>query len=110
MAQTQIIEKNRWCEITRDVRPDTIRLTAKYTDAFNPSVYAVRVFELCGDVFRMHAKWHMPETKGERTLAAVELQPEAAAELRGRIMSVSNVDEFKRLTWELDERFLLQPS
>jgi hypothetical protein len=109
MAQTQIIEKSRWYEITREVGQNTIRLIAMYTDTFDPSIYAMRIFELRRGTLKMSAKWHMQETKGERTLVTVELQPDAAEELRRRMLSVSNVDEFKRLVWELDEKFLLQP-
>ena len=103
-TQTTQIAISPWFELSREVEPDTIRLIAKYVDRFDKTVYAMRIFELCGDALRMRAKWNMPETKGERVLATVKL--EDAEQWRHRMLSVETVKDFERLMWELDEIIL----
>ncbi len=111
MAQpktTQIIAKSQWYTIYREIDEDAVRLIAKYVDRFDASVYAMRVTEISRDgLLRMYAKWDVPETKGERLIAAVRLQPETAAQWRSRMLSVETIKDFERLMWELDEAYVI---
>jgi hypothetical protein len=105
----QIIAKGQWFEIHRELGEGSVKLIVKYFDRFDKNVYAERIFELGRDnTLQMRTKWNMPETRGERIIATVKLQPEEADQWRNRMLSVASVKEFERLMWELDEAYVIK--
>lgn len=97
---TQIIAKNRWYEIYREVG-DTVRIITKYVDYYDAGVYAMRILEISGDAAKLYVKWNMPERKEAKLIKTVRLDD--AAQWRNRMLSVSSITEFERLIWELEE-------
>jgi hypothetical protein len=109
--QTEIIAKGPWYEIYREVGEDVVRLVVKYTDRYDASIYAVRVIELRGDdTLHMYARWNFTESKGERVITAVKLQPEVAALWRSRMLAVKSARDFESLLWELDMTYVTKSS
>jgi hypothetical protein len=99
---TQIIAKNQWYTIWREI-DEGVRLIVKYTDRFDASIYAMRVVEIRGDTIHIYVKWNIsPERRGERH-TAVRLQPETVAQWRDRLLSVSSINDFNNLMWDLDD-------
>ncbi len=108
MAQTNQTQpthqiKGRWYTIWREVDGDKIKLAAKYADWFDANIYTMQVVELDRDRLRVYTIWNLSEKKGERLVADVRLQPDAAAYWRGRIMSMVSIEDFRRIMWELDD-------
>jgi hypothetical protein len=101
MAQKQVIAKSPWYEIYREVDGDAVRVVVRYTDRANSDIYSMRAVEINRDLLTVRTKWNLPERRGER-FTTKRLQLDAAAHLRGRLMTIESVKDFEGLLWELN--------
>jgi len=102
----QIITKNPWCTIYREQSGGALRLVAKYTDYTDSNIYTMYIVEVAGGRLSIYTKWNLPERQGERLVYSTYLSEEEEEQWRRRVEGVRTVEEFKRLTWELDEMLI----